>query len=341
MAAFVLVSWLGFATQHLFLLGFSAALALYPTIPREERCGWRRQAIAAAAGLAGFAPLVLASAGFLRASAIRKSAAGFFSTRPAVLPRELATTFIRLLPGGLFPEVSANLLHRPRMLAAVLVGAAFQGWALLHALLSPRLGKAQRCWIVGILAITVIAGVPLSPGARPYSILWIPLALSFAVLFDRFRLLGPACLLLVAFSLVPYYSLGSFPYHRSNWRAAVDLVETGRITDSMGEVLVISGQSAGLAWDFYSASPGNRLAFGADEYPYTVRSERTVRGNPAQEAVDSLLHTGADLWIVLDVWGGRCPIEIPEDARTVLDTMVSEQMRVIHVDPSNLRSSPP
>ncbi|MBN1434981.1 glycosyltransferase family 39 protein, partial [Candidatus Fermentibacterales bacterium] len=332
LAAFLLVSWAGFLVQPLFALSYLAALALWLTLPPRSRCPARNPLIALAAGAAGLAVALIPCMDFIGASAERKAAAGFYAGRLAALPGELATTMARLLPDGLFPEITRNLLERPRMMTAVVLVMLLETGALVFALTSRALRRPLRLWVLGVLLGSAAAAVPLVAGARPFSLLWAPLAVALALVFSRWRPAGPACVLLTGLALVPYYCAGSHPYHRSDWSAAVRLVES-RIDTSSERVLVLSGQSGGIAWDFYSSSPGRRVALGADENPYRPRSVRDAEQRSPSAALDSLLLDGTDVWLVIDLWGGRPPLDLPPPSgRIGLDTLVSECMRVVRLD---------
>jgi hypothetical protein len=172
-------------------------------------------------------------------------------------------------------------------------------------LASGGLSRSQKLWAGGLFLLPLLMFVVEDPTARHLSMMWIPLALSVGVLAQRHRVAAMAIVAFAAMLLFPYYRIDTFPYHRSNWREAVQTVSDRR--EARQEVIILGGQNGGLAWDYYAGGNTDRLAIGGDT-PYEVQPI-TSRLDPLVK-VDSVLATGTSVWIVHDIWGGPTGREI-------------------------------
>ncbi len=289
----------GMLVQHLFLLFVAAGYLLYFTYPSSRRVRPAKPVITAvltAVLYSPFAPSALAQAA-LRSERISASGADALAFQrlasgvPAVLGR--------LIPGGLSPEPSLGMLSSPVTTGIFTGSVAIVILSLAVFFTAGGKDRSLRLWAAGVTVVPFLLFLKEDPTVRHLSILWIPLALSSAALYSRFRPAGIAAVLFAGVLLVPYYQIDSFPYHRSNWREAVRLVLENRTEEQ--EVVILAGQNGGLAWDYY-AGPGSARWAPGGETPYQV--QRTSGGEDPLVLVDSLLSAGGGVWVIHDMWGG-------------------------------------
>lgn len=289
----------GMLVQHIFIFFLTSGFLLYFTVERENRPPFRKLLLLAILMLLVYAPFILPAleqAG-LRSARIRgASMEGVIAYR---LSRRVPTVIARLIPGGLAGEVSRWDFSQPVTPAIFLVSGACVMVPMVLLMFYRRLSISQRLWTLGTFVLPLLLFLVEDPTARHLSVMWIPLAFSIAALARTFR---PAAIAAVAFAallLLPYYRVDTFPYHRSDWRSAVETV-LNRLDENQ-QVIVLAGQNGGLAWDYYAGEGTGRLAPGGED-PYGVQP---ITGNlDPLDTVDSVLRSGRETWVVHDIWGG-------------------------------------
>jgi hypothetical protein len=294
----------GMLTQHMFALFVIAGLGLYPARPARERVAlWVPAAVivALAALYAPFAGQALGQAS-LRTERIAASGTPVFA--PGRLLSLGPTIVTGLLAGGVTPPVTAGILSEPRYLAGVAVFLAVPIAAMVHFLLDRSVRPGLRIWALAVSLLSLATLLGEAPTVRQLSVLWLPLAMGLGQAFHRLRFAGPCVSLLVGLMLIPYYRSDSFPYHRANWRQAVGMVEETRAAGEM--VLVLGGQSGGLAYDYYSRDGLPRIALNG-EHPYDVQPVRG--GDDPAVVLDSLTSVYPAVWVIHDDWGGPSILE--------------------------------
>ena len=290
----------GILTQHIFVISVAVSCVLYLTVSKEKRIPLRRFLIVPGILAVFYAPIILYFSHQFSLRNSRMVSAGMylgFSRFSGVLP---ASQFFRLLAGGILPEISENLLERPRMLAVFAVNA----FAVLFLTIRPffagmlRLVERKYLWLALLIPFSLFLAD--EPGIRQLSVLWIPLSITSAAVFSKLRWSGAVVSAICILVLVPYYSMKTFPYHRSNWREAVATVESLAEPDDI--VVVFGGKSTSLAWEYYSETDMDYLT-PSGNLPFVPDRERD-RVFPEQ-LLDSLLENGghSQVWVVLDVWG--------------------------------------
>ncbi len=298
--ALVPVGLLGMLVNHLFALYVAAGFGLWLATPGERR---RRIAFPLTLGgilailYAPFLAVSMGQAGF-RMNRIAMAGGSGLETLLWRLRFELPTVIARLVPGGIATEL--GLLPSSgfvQWLIWVLFGAgtlALLVVFLVRARMEPRL----RWWLVCLLVAPVLLFLRESPTARHLSIMWVPLAFAVAEMARRLPRLSLAWVLAAVVLLMPYYRVRSFPYHRSDWRGAVEYVLLGR---EEGDGIVVMGSlSGGLIWDYYGDPDVDVLALrGSDPY-----SERAADPPDRKAVVDSMLTRHGRVWVLNDWWGG-------------------------------------
>jgi len=322
----VAVALAGVLVQHLFLLFTVAALALYFTLPRNERIPWKKVVAACAVFIVLYSPfalLMLDQASF-RSERIARAALDMSEVYRYRLLSRIPTVFARLIPGGLLAEASGSMMSDAKQLA-------FWGFFtlvnffLLAVLFTRRMLSIRfRLWLAGLFFLPLLLFIVEDPTVRHLTIMWVPLGTAIAAAVDRWRPLGPVLVVSTAVMLLPYYNISSFPYHRSDWKEAVALVEE-RIMPEEG-IVVIGGNAGGLAWDYYASAGLHRLAPGGDD-PY---SEHIEPGRSLRSALDSMLAVYPSIWIVNDMWGPSA-VELLEGSDDLDLIRVSPAMEVIRV----------
>jgi hypothetical protein len=315
----------GLLTQHIFVLSVTAGCVLYFTIESGKRIPFKRFIAVPGILTVFYAPIILY---FSRQFSLRNSrmiSAGVypgFSRFSGVLP---VSQFFRLLAGGILPEISENLLERPRMLTAFTVNAITVLFLTVRPFFTGMLKPAERKYLWLALLIPFGLFITDEPGVRQLSVLWIPFSLTSAAVFSKQHWSGAAVSIMCVLALVPYYSMETYPYHRSNWRAAVAAVESLAKPEDI--VVVFGGKSTSFAWQYYSGSeltcitPSGNLPFAEDG--------QRVRIDP-ETLLDSLfLQAGYNrVWVVLDVWGIPSVHSIKGQHSLMLFRQIGEHMQV-------------
>ncbi|MCK4745565.1 MAG: hypothetical protein KAT15_00945, partial [Bacteroidales bacterium] len=290
----------GIFTQHIFVLSIAVCGILYFTIDFRERISLKRFIIVPAALALLYIPVFLFFSTQFAERAARMATAGFETGFSRLFSFHPLSQFFRILGGGLLPEISRNLLDRPRMLLVYIVNAAIIFSLVIWPFLTRMMKPVERKYLW--LALLIPFGLYLNdePTIRQLSVLWIPFSITSAIVFARYRWFGIAVSSLCLLALVPYYGMKVFPYHRSDWRTAVATVEN--LSQPEDLVIVFGGKSTSLAWEYYSVSDLDCLTPGGDD-PFAGDRERN-RVNP-ELLLDSVLTSGShrDVWVILDCWG--------------------------------------
>ena len=317
----------GMLVQHMFGLFIAAGFALYFTVPVKQRIHWRQLALVSiifAVLYSPFAALMLAQASF-RAERISRASIDMAAVYRYRFLVRVPTVFVRLIPGGLLLEAGRCIIHDMKQMIFWLIFGAGNLFLLANLYMRNLLDRKFRMWLLLLFAVPFLIFLKEDPTVRHLTILWIPLGFAVAAASARWKLAGPVMLAVSAVMLLPYYNIGSFPYHRSDWRGAAAYVEE-RFTDDES-ILVLGGQSGGIAWDYYSSGDFPRVAHGG-ENPY---SENRVSGRSAQLAADSLMSLHDSIWIVSDFWGGPRTSDLIRGYRVLSEVWISPSMEVTHI----------
>lgn len=238
----------------------------------------------------------------------------------------IPSVFARLIPGGLILEISRSMLQDKKQIVFWFVFCGGQFLLLLNLFLRRRFTVKFKIWLLLTFLFPLMLFLKEDPTVRHLTILWIPLAFAVASAVDRWKHSGPVILAITAIMLSPYYNISSFPYHRADWRAAVEFVEN-RIEHGES-VLVIGGHSGGLIWNYYSDENTNRTVFGGED-PYTENLTPPRTG--VDEVIDSLLHEYDSIWIMKDYWAGPTAADYASDHVILLENWISPVMEILHV----------
>lgn len=304
-AALIPVATSGFLIQHIFVFSAAAALGLYLAVPRDERVSPVRPLLASALMLASFLAVLLPFTGQFEARAERIAAAGMAGMDLRQVLSGAAGVFSRLWVGGLIPDTWRGVLASRASTLVLLAATALQIPAVLHVLLCRRiLDRGLRVWLGALLIIPFALFLKDFPTPRQFPLAALALAFSVAALASRTNLYGPLSAAFCIALLVPYYRLESFPYHRSDWKGAVSLVESRACPHDL--VILLGAKTALQAWDFYSQSNFDRIAPECCN-PYLGEREACHGLDPAPFA-ESAATEGRNVWFVQDYWGGA-PVE--------------------------------
>lgn len=315
----------GFLTQHIFALTAMICSLLYFTVPREERCSRGRFLLLNGILLSFFLPVVsLFGPQFAERSA-RMASAGFSAGFGRVFTYPFFTAMLQLVPGGILRDIEPGFLHMRKQT----VLAACSGGLILYLsgrpLLGGRLSPSSKAAFAAALMLPFALFLVDGPTARHLVAFWIPFSLLSAMVFARSRLAGVLTGALCLSMLFPYWSTGTFPYHRSDWRGAIALVES--LSEPGDAVVVLGGKSTSLAWQFYSRSgmeyyaPSGDSPFAGDMERATVDPARFIAGLGGEPG-------GKRVWVILDVWGVPSIHAVVEDFTLVFWERVSERMDV-------------
>ncbi len=289
----------GIFTQHIFVLSIAVSGVLYFTIDPRERISLKRFIIVPAALALLYAPVFLFFSAQFAERTVRMATSGFENGFSRLFSSQPFSQFFRILGGGLLPEISRNLLDRPRMLLVYMVNAAVILFLAIWPFFTRMMKPVERKYLW--LALLIPFGLYLNdePTIRQLSVLWIPFSLTSAIVFTKYRWLGFAVSSLCLLALVPYYGMKAFPYHRSDWRTAVTTVES--LSQPGDLVVVFGGKSTSLAWEYYSNSDIECLTPAGDDPFAGDRGRKYV--NP-EFLLDSILTSGSnrDVWVILDCW---------------------------------------
>ena len=302
--AFACVFPLGFAgilTQHVFVLSVACGCVLYLSVPDDQRISFRKFVSVPAVLAVLYIPLMLCFLPQFAARSQRMAQAGMHTDASRLFSTDFPSQFFRILFGGILPDITANLFERPRMLAAYAVNSfvvLFLGVFPFFMGRKWNLPGLKWLWIAFLLPFGLFLND--APGVRQLAVLWVPFSVTSAAVFSRVRFSGGLVCLFCAAGLVPYYMLDVFPYHHSNWRDAVQKVESEAAPGDT--VVVFGGKSTALAWDFYSGTSMEALTPGGCD-PFSGESGRN-RMEP-EEFIRELAEKGSSrrIWIILDIWG--------------------------------------
>lgn len=317
----------GMLVQHMFGLFIAAGFALYFTVPRQQRLPFRQLVLVSAIFLVLYAPfaVLMVKQTSFRAERIRRAGLDMAAVYRYRFLVRVPTVFVRLIPGGLLLEAGYEMIKNVKQIIFWFIIGAGNLLLFLNLFLSNLLNRKFRIWLLLLFAVPFLTFIKEDPTVRHLTILWIPFGFALAAASKKWKLAGPFIFIAVAITLLPYYNINSFPYHRSDWRGAAAYVEERFSSDE--SILIIGGQSGGLAWDYYSSGNFPRAAFGG-ENPYT---EIMVWGKSPNLAIDSLMDCHDSIWIVYDYWGGPKTPELTYGYRILSETRISPVMEVIHI----------
>lgn len=295
----------GMLIQHLFFLFLAAGFLLYFTVPQDKRVRFRTFILLSVIMALVYSPFsfsAIEQASLRAARAANANAHAFAKTR---VMNRIPTVFARLIPGGIAGEYSRGMFGLS-ITSLIFTGSLLSVLvSLILAFCDRRVAVSLRIWMAGVLIIPLLLFLKEDPTVRHLSILWIPLGLAVSSLFRRFKPAAVALLFLAVLLLFPYYRITSFPYHRSDWRSAVNIVLSSRTEDQ--QVVILAGQNGGVAWDYYAGPGTDRIASGG-ETPY-AKQATSSSVNPIA-VVDSLLSEGDQVWVIHDMWGGPSGADI-------------------------------
>jgi len=307
LAGCIILGAAGILTQHIFVISVAMGCAVFFTIHPGERIPFKRFiAVPIVIGLM-YTPVFLFFSSQFAERSIRMAAAGQGMGLNRLISFRPLSEFFRILAGGLLPEISTNLLDRPRMLCAYALNVLVILFLTVVPFFTGRLKPFERkyLWIAFLLPFCLF--ISDDPTVRQLSVLWIPFAITSGAVFARYRFAGASVSLLCLLALIPYYRMNDFPYHRSDWRTAVATVES--LADPGDLVVVFGGKSTSLAWEYYSRTDLNCFApLGSTPFAGESESGPGEQGRSADDPellIDSLLTVGGHnrLWIVFDCWG--------------------------------------
>ena len=314
----------GMLIQHLFFLFLAAGFLLYFTVPKDKRVPLRTFILLAVIMALVYTPFAFASIEQASLRAERSANADVAAFAKTRMMNRVPTVFARLIPGGIAGEycrgmfgISTTSLIFTGSLLSVLV-------SLILAFFDRKLAVSLKIWMAGVLIIPLLLFLKEDPTVRHLSILWIPLGLAVSSLYSRFKPAAVALLLLAVVLLFPYYRITSFPYHRSDWRSAVNTVLFSRTEDQ--QLVILAGQNGGVAWDYYAGPGTDRIASGG-ETPY-AKQATSSSVNPIA-VVDSLLSEGDQVWVIHDMWGGPSGAEIAPGYTIYYHEMPSAHIEVL------------
>ena len=313
--------------QHMFALFVAAGFVLYFTVPRQQRLPFRQLVLVSVISLLLYSPFaaLMVEQASLRTERMRRAAMDMAAVYKYRFFARVPTVFVRLIPGGLLLEAGHEMIHDSKQIVFWLFFGLTNLLLLLNLFLRSLLDRKFRIWLLFLFAVPFLIFFKEDPTVRHLSILWIPLGFAVAVVSRRWKLAGPVMLASAAIMLLPYYNIRSFPYHRSDWRGAVEYVEERFSGDE--SILVLGGQSGGLAWDYYSSGSFPRAALGGED-PY---NHSRVPGRNTQSAVDSLMELHDSIWIISDFWGGYRTSDVIKDYRVLSEIWISPAMEVVHI----------
>lgn len=327
-AASILLIPLGLAgmmVQHLFFLFLAAGFLLYFTYPRDSRASFKKFLLLCGLMALVYAPFVAPAL----SQASERSARIASATTPSFMVirmfSRIPTIFARLIPGGLAAEFSLTGISVSVTSALLLISLGLVAVSLILFLTDRKTAGSLRIWTAGVLLVPLLLFLREDPTVRHLSILWIPLGLSAASLFRRYKPAGAALIAFAGILLFPYYRITTFPYHRADWREAVRIVQSSR--NDQQKVVILAGQNAGLAWDFYAGADTDRIAPNG-ERPYAPVSVRCEQRAPVA-VVDSLLSIGNQVWVVNDIWGGPAGADIAPRYHVLVHESPSPHIEVL------------
>ncbi len=326
--ALIPIALIGMLIQHLFALFIAAGFGLYFTVSRRDRLKFSRFVLLIFLFLVFYSPfcLLLIKQASFRAERMSRAAMDMAAVLKYRFLIRIPTVFARLISGGLIIEAGRQFLTDKKQILFWCIFGGGQLFLLINLFLRNTLNSRFRNWLLLVFVLPFLIFLKEDPTVRHLTILWIPLAFAIASAVDRWKYSGPVILAITAIMLSPYYNISSFPYHRADWRAAVEFVEN-RIEHGES-VLVIGGQSGGLIWDYYSDENITRTVFGGKN-PYMENLTPPHTG--ADEVIDSLLREFDSIWIVKDSWGGPGAADFASDHVILRENWISPLMEILQV----------
>lgn len=320
---FTAVGIAGILTQHIFLISILIAFGYYFAIPSLKRVSWKVPVTFTGLLMLTYLPVGLFFLEQFRARSIRLASTGLGGGFRMSLLTRVPSEFLRLISGGLLPEITPGLLDRPGMLVAHSLNALLVMYMLVRTFFTRETAWRLRIWILASLALPLALFWKDDPTVRQLAAVWMPFVLACGLVFRRDRWSGPVVVSLCVLALIPYYSLESFPYHRSNWREGVRAVES--LAEASDVVLVVGGKSTALAWDYYATRGLARVTPGGSE-PFLSEEERTRADVPA--VLDSLMRRHERIWFIIDDWGGVSSRSLSEGYLLMESIRISPAMEV-------------
>ncbi|MBD3278690.1 MAG: hypothetical protein GF388_10345 [Candidatus Aegiribacteria sp.] len=321
----------GMLVQHLFAFFAAAVFFLYFTVPRSDRIPFKTFITASAVFLLLYSPfalLLLKQAGF-RSERIARAGMDMAAVYRIRFLMRMPTVFIRLIPGGVLLDLARAFAEGGKQIAFWLVFGLVNILLMANLFISRIFRKPFKIWLILVFVVPFLFFLKEDPTVRHMTILWVPFGFAIAAAAVKWKFAGPLLCLLVAVMLLPYYNIVSYPYHRSDWRGAVKLVEDS-ISSGQG-ILVIGGNAGGPAWDYYASEDLPRTILGGED-PY---SEKVLPGRGLESVLDSLLEEHESLWLVHDFWNVERTSCITDYCEILWRTWISPHMEVIHLSRRN------
>ena len=325
--ALVPLALAGTLVQHMFWFFIAAAFGLYFVTDPDGRISWKSLLKVSLIFLVLYAPfsvLFIKQASF-RAARISRAMLDMREVYAHRVFVRIPTVFARLIPGGVISEAGLGIVNDLKQIIMWVYFSILNVILLLFMFFKSGLKKSMRIWLLLVFVMPFLFFLVEDPTVRHLSILWIPLAFGAAAIWTRYKPAGYAIVLSAAVFLIPYYNIETFPYHRSDWRGAVALIEQNVSADD--GILVMGGYSCAPAWRFYSVTEHPVVFHGGGD-PYT---ESLDRGPSPSEELDSLLTLHEEVWVLHDYWGGPSTMDLLGDCRMVFGTWVSPEMEVLRV----------
>ncbi len=317
----------GILTQHIFVITVAASAVLYFSIDAGKRISILKFITVPLFLAAAYLPVYLYFSSQFAARTERLVSAGFYAGTFRLFSTRPLSELFRVFAGGLLPEISQNILERPRMFTAYLVNAAaviFMGIVPLFRFKKWNMPGLRFLWI--ILLLPFLLFINDDPTIRHLSLIWLVISISSAAVFSRYRYSGPAAAVFMLIALVPYYRMDVFPYHRSNWHQGVETIEA--MAAPGDGVVIFGGKSTAFAWEFYSETGMDYFAPGG-ETPFAVDSERSRVNRVA--FMDSVFATRENrrIWVLIDVWGSPEMESIKGDRTVSFSSQAGDHMLMI------------
>lgn len=324
LAGFTAVSIAGVWVQLMFLFSVAASAGLFFTIPRTGRVRPLRPALSVILVILSACPILLSLPAEYAERSSRMARAGIRGLNIGRLVSRSSSVLVRFLSGGLLPGSFSGMAVVPRYLAVLAAGSAVQLFAMASAYTSRRASRSLLAWITALLLLPLLIFLGDDPTARQFPLGWLAMASTIAFASARHRWFGPLAVSVCLLLLAGYYRIGSFPYHRSDWRAATAQVEAA---SNPGDMVVLTGaRSMSQAWGFYAVSELETIdTSGGNPYLSDAASPEPL--DPVALA-DSLTSAGLRTWIVMDRWAGPSLTELLPDG-TLLPPVTGSVMQVM------------
>ncbi len=324
LAGFTAVSIAGVWVQLMFLISVAASVGLFFTIPRTGRVRLLRPALSVIIVILSACPLLLSLPAEFAERSSRMARAGIGGLDFGRLASRSPSVLVRFLSGGLLPDSFREMAGVPRYLAVFAAGTAVQLFALASTFLGRRASLSNLAWMAALLLLPLLIFLSDDPTARQFPLGWLATAATIAFASARHRWFGPLAVSVCLLLLAGYYRIGSFPYHRSDWRSATAQVEAA---SRPGDMVVLTGaRSMTQAWGFYAVS-GLETIDTSGGNPYLSDAASPELLDPVA-VVDSLTSAGLRTWVVMDHWWGPSLGELFPDG-TLLPPVPGSVMQVM------------